>query len=170
MKEPISYKYIKIAFGILIAITFYSTSINIYSNWSKLFITTPFIIFSILPILLQISILFYIIKIKDIRKFIIGFAIMAIFGMIYEYLPQYNVYQKVIIIIYLFNIVIIAYLINTKDVRNWVSQNNNESKKTYNRELTFIFIIYIILLIFFSWIYKEQIKAKLSVENTYNIK
>ncbi len=170
MKEPISYKYIKIAFGILIAITFYSTSINIYSNWSKLFITTPFIIFSILPILLQISILFYIIKIKDIRKFIIGFAIMAIFGMIYEYLPQYNVYQKVIIIISLFNIVIIAYLINTKDVRNWVSQNNNESKKTYNRELTFIFIIYIILLIFFSWIYKEQIKAKLSVENTYNIK
>ena len=170
MKEPISYKYIKIAFGILIAITFYSTSINIYSNWSKLFITTPFIIFSILPILLQISILFYIIKIKDIRKFIIGFAIMAIFGMIYEYLPQYNVYQKVIIIISLFNIVIIAYLINTKDVRNWVSQNNNESKKTYNRELTIKYIIYIILLIFFSWIYKEQIKAKLSVENTYNIK
>ena len=170
MKEPISYKYIKIAFGILCAISLYSSIVSIFFEWGKTFITIPYIIVSIAPTLLQISILYFVIKIKDIRKFINGFTIIAIFGLLYKYNAFFNLETKIRLIVSLINIIIICYLVNTKIVRNWVAQNNIESKKPSNKELTYIFILYLFVLMFFSWIYKEQIKAKLSVENTYNIK
>jgi len=171
MKEPIYYKYLKTAIFTFIILTFVLTIINVYLLLGKQFITTPILISTylpttiqliILPLATQLIILSYINKINDIRIFINVIAIVSILSISFEYTTLHKenlssnliLYTKIHLIIKLFYNIIITYLINTKEVKNWVVKNKNESKNP-NKQLFTILILFVIITNFFNWVYSK---------------
>ena len=175
MKEPISYKYLKISMLTSLILSFMLTLLNIYLIWDKSFITTILLISILLPLLMQLIILNYINKVNDIRIFINVFALIVVLGGYLEYSTLYKenlnsnllLYNKTHLIVKIIYVTLITYFINTKEVKKWVAENKIDYKKS-NKNLFIIIILYLILANTLKWIYTEQYKAKFKITQSIN--
>ncbi len=175
MKEPISYKYLKISMLTSLILSFMLTLLNIYLIWDKSFITTILLISILLPLLMQLIILNYINKVNDIRIFINVFALIVVLGGYLEYSTLYKenlnsnllLYNKTHLIVKIIYVTLITYFINTKEVKKWVAENKIDYKKS-NKKLFIIIILYLILANTLKWIYTEQYKAKFKITQSIN--